>query len=646
MDHPVIAEVPEHHHEPVPEDVYASWSPSPSPDGQHVAFVTDRTGAPAVWIEGAAVRQLRPLPARLGRVSTVHWSPDGQWLAAQIAAPGASRTEVWAVRPDGSDAHLVAGEAPGTAVLGGGSWHGWTAQGQLLVTAIEGGSAQAMLVDVKGDVAGDVDDAGGRREVLAHGPLLHLLDVSEPGERGSRRALLRAGARGATWLEVAEGSSRTRVMTGGATGFTDRGFLSPDGSCVYAISNAGREFAALVQVDLSGQQPPRVLAERPDAELQDAVRSSDGCTALLVWNVYGGRSAVSLLDLVSGIERRVPALPRDVIEELRFRPDGLALLATAQDWADPRGIWSIDLTSFEATPLSSRADGTLRASQGATPPVVRAADLTSPQLRRLTARDGLELTGWFYQPEGPGPWPSIVYLHGGPESQERPVYNSLFQSLVAAGIAVFALNFRGSSGFGRSFQAADDLEKRFAAITDVADAAQDLISSGIAAPGRLGCMGRSYGGYLTLAALVWHPELFAAGVDVCGMASFDTFYQHTEPWIGAAAYTEYGHPVHDAELLRSLSPIHRMDRLTAPLLIVHGAEDTNVPVQEAEQVVAALRQRGVEHRYMLFEGEGHELLATPNRVAFVHACVDWLTRHLGAEPLPGAGSAQANRGTT
>jgi dipeptidyl aminopeptidase/acylaminoacyl peptidase len=609
--------VPEHHHEPVPEDVYASWSPTPSPDGHYVAFVSDRTGEPAVWIEGGELRQLRPLAARLGRVTTVHWSPDGQWLAALIAAPGASRTEVWVVRPDGSDARLVAGQAPGTALLGGGAWHGWTASSQLLVTQIDGGQSQALLID----------PGSGRRELLAEGPLLRLLDVSDHPD-GARRALLRAGSRGATWLEVADNGVRRPVTTGDGPGFCERGFLSPDGQTAYAVSTVGREFAALIAADLTGQRPLRVLAERTDAELQDAVRSADGKTAILVWNVYGGRSAVSLLDLATGTEQRAPALPRDVIDECRFRPDGLALLATAEDWADPRGIWSIDRASFEAIPLSSRDDGTLRASRGATQAMVQATDLTSPELRQVTARDGLELTGWLYRPDGPGPWPSVVYLHGGPESQERPVYNSLFQSLVAGGIAVFALNFRGSSGFGRSFQAADDLEKRFGAITDVADGVHELIAAGVAAPGQIGCMGRSYGGYLTLAALVWHPELFAAGVDVCGMASFETFYQHTEPWIGAAAHTEYGHPVHDADLLRELSPIHRIDLLTAPLLIVHGAEDTNVPVQEAEQVVAALTERGVEHRYLLFEGEGHELLATPNRVAFVQATVDWLTRHL------------------
>ena len=271
-------------------------------------------------------------------------------------------------------------------------------------------------------------------------------------------------------------------------------------------------------------------------------------------------------------------------------------------------------------------------------------DLTRPVLRRLPARDGLELTGWLYRPDGPPPWPAAIHLHGGPEAQERPVYNSLFQSLVAAGIAVFAPNVRGSSGFGRAFLVADDRDKRFAAIDDVAACVDHLVRSGVAQPGRVACMGRSYGGYLTLAALVEHPELFAAGVDVCGMADFATFYRHTEPWIAAAAVAEYGDPVRDADLLRALSPIHRIDRLTAPLLVVHGADDTNVPVEEAEQVVAALAARGVEHEYLLFEGEGHELLSTPNRVAFVRATVAWLTRHLRSRRRePGVVSAADRR---
>nr|WP_269328578.1 prolyl oligopeptidase family serine peptidase [Kineosporia babensis] len=280
-------------------------------------------------------------------------------------------------------------------------------------------------------------------------------------------------------------------------------------------------------------------------------------------------------------------------------------------------------------PLTSRADGELRGSRGSSYATVDAADLTRPVLRRFPGLDGREINGWLYRPDSPAPWPTMIHLHGGPESQERPVYNSLFQSLVAAGIAVFAPNVRGSSGFGRAYETADDVELRLGSIQDVYAATEHLLGTGISIPGRIGLMGRSYGGYLTLAGLTTYPERFAVGIDVCGMASLETFYQHTEPWIAAAAVSKYGDPAKDAELLREFSPIHRIDRLSAPLLVVHGADDTNVPVEEAEQVVAALAERGVPHRYLRFAGEGHDLLDTANRVEFVRSAVEWVEQHLG-----------------
>jgi dipeptidyl aminopeptidase/acylaminoacyl peptidase len=150
---------------------------------------------------------------------------------------------------------------------------------------------------------------------------------------------------------------------------------------------------------------------------------------------------------------------------------------------------------------------------------------------------------------------------------------------------------------------------------------------------------------LTLAALVFHPELFAAGVDVCGMADFHTFYANTEPWIAVAAYSKYGHPERDAELLRSLSPIHRFDALRAPLLVVHGENDSNVPVEEAEQVVAAARARGIPVEYLLFREEGHDLARVRNKQLFVARTVEWLSGwlepSLAAAPSLPSGRAAA-----
>jgi dipeptidyl aminopeptidase/acylaminoacyl peptidase len=219
----------------------------------------------------------------------------------------------------------------------------------------------------------------------------------------------------------------------------------------------------------------------------------------------------------------------------------------------------------------------------------------------------------------------LVYLHGGPEAQSRPGYSEYFPQLLDAGITVLTPNVRGSGGFGRTFMHADDKEKRFAAIDDVADCVRFLVDNGLADPTRIACGGRSYGGYLTLAAMTFHPALFAAGISICGMSDLGTFYRNTEPWIAEAAYPKYGHPVNDRELLDRLSPLRRVDALTAPLLVVHGANDTNVPVSESEQIVDALRQAGRDVRYLLFSDDGHEILKRENRAALATAISQWLT---------------------
>jgi acetyl esterase/lipase len=257
------------------------------------------------------------------------------------------------------------------------------------------------------------------------------------------------------------------------------------------------------------------------------------------------------------------------------------------------------------------------------------AEPVRPVPVRFPGADGLPLTGLLYRPAGArAPMPMMLHFHGGPESQERPTYNPLFQALAAAGVAVFAPNVRGSSGYGRAFTEADDLDRRWAALADVEACARYAVAAGLADPDRLGCMGRSYGGYLTLAALTRFPDLFRVGVDVCGMFDLATFYERTEPWIAASAVTKYGHPVEHAQLLRELSPAARADRLRTPLLVVHGVNDTNVPFFEGEQAMAAAMAAGVPARFLRFDGEGHEALRRDNRTLFVRETLRWIGEHL------------------
>ncbi|PRY22754.1 S9 family peptidase [Pseudosporangium ferrugineum] len=568
-----------------PSEVSGSWSPALSPDGRHMAYVSDRSGTPRVWVQPVGSELTFLVDTGEEPVQSVHWSTGGGWLACVIAPGGAPRTEVWLVRPDGSALHQVAGFGADTAEN-----VRWLPGRPLL--ALTENLATTVLVDAE----------HGTREVVTEGELVSLFDVSPD----RRRALLRHGPRGGRYVAV-------RDLTTGVEEYVTSGeqaCFAPDGA-IYARGDAGERPVLLRARDGHAE----ILAESETAEVEAFALTSDGAKVAVLWNAGGGMSELTVRSAAG--TTRVP-LPGSVVSGLGWSHDGSTLAFTAEGPGQPHGVWVWDGGPPRAVSVEEPAPGAVH-----------------PVLRRFPSHDGLEISGWLFEPPTPGPHPAVVWLHGGPEAQERPGHGPLFQSLVDRGIAVFAANVRGSSGFGRGFVNADNGPLRWGAVADVAACVAHLVGSGVADPARVGCMGRSYGGYLTLAAMTTYPELFAVGIDVCGMANFATFYEHTEPWIAAAAVAKYGDPVRDAALLRDLSPITRIDRLRAPLMVVHGENDSNVPVIEAEQVVAALAERGVEHRYLLFPGEGHELLHRSSRAEYLRETVGWLTRHLRAPALLG-----------
>jgi dipeptidyl aminopeptidase/acylaminoacyl peptidase len=208
----------------------------------------------------------------------------------------------------------------------------------------------------------------------------------------------------------------------------------------------------------------------------------------------------------------------------------------------------------------------------------------------------------------------VFDYHGGPEGQSRPGLNPTIQALLARGIAVFQPNVRGSSGFGKRFMSLDNGAKRVEGVRDIKATTDHLIAAGIADPKRLGIMGGSYGGYMVMAGVTEYPEMFAAGANLFGIVNFDTFFKKTQPWMAAISTVEYGDPVKEAEMLKALSPIHKLDRIKTPLIVLHGANDTNVPLIEAEQIVENLKGRNVPVQYVLFPDEGHGWRKLPNRV--------------------------------
>ncbi|MGI8403827.1 MAG: prolyl oligopeptidase family serine peptidase, partial [Thermomicrobiales bacterium] len=256
----------------------------------------------------------------------------------------------------------------------------------------------------------------------------------------------------------------------------------------------------------------------------------------------------------------------------------------------------------------------------------------SPEVIRFTSFDGREIPAFWFTPEGDGPWPVIVDIHGGPESQRRLVYQPIDQYLVSLGFAVLSTNVRGSTGYGKEYVHLDDVDLRLDSVTDVAHTVDWLKARDDVASAQIIVMGQSYGGFMTLASLCFHPDLWAAGFDIVGIANFVTFLERTGPWRRKHREAEYGSLEHDRDLLERISPINHVDQLTAPLFLIHGRNDPRVPLFEAEQIHAALQERDRTVELHVFDDEGHGLSKRKNRVTGYAAAAGFLLEQLHVTP--------------
>lgn len=615
--------------------VRVNYGASLSPDATAFAHLVDDGGYPRAvqrFLRGWRASSSRDveLPV-VGAVTRVIHSADGHWLACEVSPEGGTRSQIWVVTtdPDDRDARRIdswpADASEGTAELIG--WDGTRVAA--ILTGDDGVGSSCLIDPATGDVVVLDRRSGGRLvDSWAGASLVRV------GPRGYRELIMLWGLTEIALLPYDPGSTtdagvilddhqprRLRTgLEGDATTLIEPAKMYGPGSTdgyVRALirSENGASHARLLEVTVTADGVSyHVVAERPGYELDEFVVSDDLSTVAMLWNIDGCSELQILQYADETLSEPIP-IPGMVASELSISAGGSMVAMTVQGPSLPPTVELVDPRTREWERIDREpSHGPLTGT---------------PTLARITARDGLELNAWLYEPDTE-PIGAMIFLHGGPEGQSRPDYNEFYPKLLEAGIAVLTPNVRGSGGFGRAFMHADDKELRFAAIDDVADCVHYLVERGLARADRIACSGWSYGGYLTQAALTFHPELFAAGISICGMSDLNTFYRNTEPWIAAAAYPKYGHPIADRELLERLSPLLRAHALTAPLLLVHGANDTNVPPSESQQMYDALRALGRDVEMLVFEDDGHEIIKRENRAVLVDAMARWLTKAFGS----------------
>ncbi len=560
-------------------------SPAWLDGGDRLAFVTAITGLPQLWAVAADGGWPDQLTFEAERVTAVLANHDGSRLAFERDRGGNERSGLHLAEPDRPVTH----DPDAIHRLGA-----FAPDGDRLAFCHTGRNG------VDFDVAVTDLVTGTRRELARIGGWCQVRDWGPAG-------ILVARARtpfdhDLFLVDPQTGAVRPLTRHTGEVQYGSACLLD-DGSVLCAC-DAGSEFARLALIDDDG--PPTFLT--PDDADVDEVAVHEARRAWVVNDAGWGRLVVD--------GEPVEELPEGIPTGLAFSPDGGRLAFALVRPDEPADVWVLHL---EGTGPPRRPAARVTRSSRAGLPVDA---LRAPELRHVTSFDGLDVPFLLY---GPAEAPTLLWVHGGPESQERPALNPVIQYFRARGLTVAAPNVRGSTGYGRTYHHLDDVERRLDAVSDLAVLARSL---GAERGVPVGVMGGSYGGYMTLAAVTEHPTLWRAAVDVVGIANFVTFLERTGAYRRALREAEYGSLEHDRALLERLSPLRKVDDVRAPLLVIHGANDPRVPVEEAEQIVAAVRARGGVVEYLRYEDEGHGIVRLPNRNDANTRVAAFLERHL------------------
>jgi dipeptidyl aminopeptidase/acylaminoacyl peptidase len=377
----------------------------------------------------------------------------------------------------------------------------------------------------------------------------------------------------------------------------------PDGASCFVATNDGSDTKVIKRLDVAAGAWETVVASEWDL----ACAGDDDGRVLVVHANEDGYSRLELRDAWSLAHvADIPLPGRGVAESVVVAPDGSRVAFKFSSPVDPGDVWAYDVGARELERVTSL------------PRSVELGALREPELHRFASFDGLSVPVFLWEPDGDGPFPVVVMVHGGPEAQFLPAFLPSFtpftQYLVSRGYAVAAPNVRGSTGYGKRYEHLDDVRLRLDSVRDLASLYDWLGTRAKIDASRAVLYGRSYGGYMVLAGLAFQPERWAAGIECVGISNFVTFLEHTAPWRRAVREPEYGSLERDREFLVEASPITHVDRIRAPLFIQHGANDPRVPLGETEQIHRVLTQKGIRCDLLVHEDEGHAIGKLGNRV--------------------------------
>ena len=577
--------------------------PTLSPDGQKMAFLTDITGTNQLWTMGEALGWPDQLTFYDDRLLFARYSPTEPRIAFGKDAGGDEKQKIFLVTDEGGvPRRLSRADAKH-------HWGGWSPDGSRIAWSHNDRNGRDFDVFV-------YDVESGRERCVFEGAGYHYVACWMPGGDSLVVGCAHSNIDNDLWLLEIESGDRTLLTDHDPPARFSSPCPTPDAQRLYLLTNQDSDFTQVAKLDLSGPNLEMVTDSKWDAE---GLALSDDGRWLVVQINEEGYTEIEIRDLQTGETHAPEGLPTGIFGPPRFAPESHRFALTSIPSADTTDAWTVD----------AETGATSRWTRSAMPGVTDRDVLIKPELVHFSSFDDLEIPAFFFAPrDAEPPYPVVIDIHGGPESQRRPQLSAFFQYLLQEGFAVLAPNVRGSRGYGSEYMSLDDVRKRMDSVADIRAAHQWLTSTGRADPDRIAVMGGSYGGFMVLSAMVTYPDLWAAGVDIVGIANFVSFLENTSDYRRHLRESEYGSLEHDREFLEEISPLNHVDQIDAPLLVIHGENDPRVPSSEARQIVDALDERGLPVESIIYPDEGHGLAKRDNRLDAYPRIADFLRRYV------------------
>ena len=584
-----------------------------SPDGETIAFAWDVTGESELWVMPATGGQPKQVTFKTGVFAPI-WTPDGSGLFYSADKDGNEQPGYFTVTPDGMTETEVLPAARGDFRIFGdfaddGSFiYASTARGagvfDIYRGTLEGESE--LLVEAELGLAARSISPNGR----------YALVTEAVGEDADNLYLLDLRTKAMTTISKPPVEDRATHTMGGFEWW-------PDSSGFYFSTNRDREYGTLSFYSLEGGSFDRVFETEHDVENLELCGGGPGGSYLYYTQNVDGFDTLRGWHTVEKRPLTIPAMPEGKFA-LDCEGSPAKLMVRVNGWATPGEIWMVDPVSGEAAEIVTPNFAGLDPTQ-----------LVRPQVVRYPARDGVELQGLLYLPEGAGTGedaPPVVFsVHGGPSAQSQASWDPIAQYHVARGLAVFEPNVRGSTGLGRTYSTLDDREKRLDSVRDLVDLKNALAADGLIDGDRAAVMGGSYGGYAVNAVLAEYPGEFAAGVSLYGVADWVTALEIASPALKASDKIEYGDITEQKwkDFYTVQSPIRKADQITVPVLYSHGVQDPRIDISETEVMVKTLRSNGVEAPFVRIPDEGHGWRKLSNQLFYYRKQAEFIEEQLG-----------------